>query len=43
MKVRRRGRGMRGRGVIMHCKIPLTLKKDERRLEGDKERRRQLE
>lgn len=30
-------------GVIRHFKIPLTLKKEERGLEEDKERGRQLE
>lgn len=37
MKVKER------QGVIMHLKIPLTLKKEEKGLEGDKERGMQLE
>lgn len=37
MKVKER------QGVIMYLKIPLTLKKEEKGLEGDKERGMQLE
>lgn len=37
MKVKQR------QGVIMHLEIPVTLKKEEKGLEGDKERGMQLE